>query len=82
MLSFAAAMAGLGPTIRQGAGFLLVLGVFLGSAAWWLALAGATGLARHRLPAGAIGWINRASALILGGFGLVALGLFVRALKP
>jgi len=46
-----------------------VLGVFAGSLLEWLLLAGGVGLLRGRLTLGALRWINRASGLLIGGFG-------------
>ena len=51
----------------------LVLGVFAGSAAWWLLLSGLVGLLRDRLDARALQWLNRISGLVLFGFGLWSL---------
>ncbi len=51
ILSFGAMFAGLGLGNTQGDSFyagLLVLGVFLGSALWWLFLSGTVGLVRSR----------------------------------
>ncbi len=77
ILSFAAAFAGLGLAKGNGNGLLdailMVLGVFLGSAAWWLALSGVTGLIRRRLDADKLRFVNIASGVTIVGFGLVAL---------
>ena len=76
ILSFVAIMAGLGLGVAgagYGAAALLVLGVFAGSALWWLMLSGGVSLLRLRLAPGALRWINRASGLILLGFGALAL---------
>ena len=51
----------------------MVLGVFAGSALWWLLLSGGIGLLRLRLTPGALRWINRASGAILMVFGALAL---------
>jgi len=72
ILSFTAAFGALGLATRLAAA-TLVAGVFLGSAAWWLLLAGATSRLRGRLPPAALIWINRASGLVIGGFGALAL---------
>jgi len=80
ILSFAAIMAGLGIGVAAGgygAAALLVLGVFAGSALWWLILSGGASLLRLTLMPGALRWVNRASGLILLGFGLLALGSIV-----
>ena len=57
---------------------LLTLGVFLGSACWWLLLSGGVSLLRSRLNTGALRWVNRLSGVVLLGFGVVALitGIF------
>jgi len=72
IVSFAGLMAGLGAASasRANAPFVLAAGIFLGSAAWWLILTGTTSVARHRLPARSLRWINRASALLLIAFGV------------
>jgi arginine exporter protein ArgO len=67
-----AAFGALGLLTRVAAA-ALVAGVFAGSAAWWLLLAGATSRLRGRLPPNALAWINRGSGLILGAFGALAL---------
>jgi arginine exporter protein ArgO len=50
----------------------VVLGVFAGSAVWWLCLSWAASLLRTKLDATVLVWVNRLSGLIIG-FGLVAL---------
>jgi threonine/homoserine/homoserine lactone efflux protein len=56
-----------------GAAAVLVSGVFLGSAAWWLILSGVVGSLRGRFALRALRWVNRLSGAILLAFGLVAL---------
>jgi threonine/homoserine/homoserine lactone efflux protein len=51
----------------------LLLGVFTGSAVWWLALAFVIGLIRHRIKPATMLWINRGSAAAIIGFGLYVL---------
>jgi threonine/homoserine/homoserine lactone efflux protein len=51
----------------------LVLGVFLGSAAWWLTLSGIVGFFRERFTANWMVWVNRFAGFIIGGFGIAAL---------
>lgn len=88
ILAFAAifAGAGLGATGGDAASAawmvgptLLVGGVFVGSAAWWLLLSGGVSLLRSRINSGVLLWINRAAGAILVIFGVLALGraLFV-----
>lgn len=76
ILSFAAIFAGLGLAAAgrdyPGAA-LLVLGVFCGSALWWLLLSGVVGLLRARVTPEALRWVNVASGILLLGFGVLAL---------
>lgn len=76
ILSFVAVFAGLGLGATGGArgsAALLVLGVLLGSAMWWLTLSGAVGVFRARFDLVALRWVNRASGAIILGFGVLAL---------
>ena len=76
ILSFVAIFAGLGLG-NTGGGYLaacvLVAGVFLGSALWWLGLSGAVSIFRERVESRAMRVINRLSGLLIGGFGVGAL---------
>jgi threonine/homoserine/homoserine lactone efflux protein len=76
ILSFAAIFAGISSSM-DGAiitgGLSLVLGVFLGSAAWWLFLSGLVSLFRSRFDQNAMVWVNRISGAIILTFGVVAL---------
>jgi threonine/homoserine/homoserine lactone efflux protein len=80
ILSFAAIFAGLGIGSETGdylSATLLVLGVFLGSAAWWLLLSGLVSLFRSRFNLTAMRWVNRLSGVVLLGFSVYALvGIF------
>jgi threonine/homoserine/homoserine lactone efflux protein len=71
ILSFAGVIAALGPG-GAGGGSALVVGVVLGSAAWWLGLSLAVGRLRARVTPGAMRAINRISALVLAGFAVAA----------
>jgi len=76
ILSFTAVFAGLGLADtggEYGSATTLVLGVFAGSALWWLGLSSIVSLFRTRFDARALRWINRASGIIIAGFGLFAL---------
>lgn len=76
ILSFAAIFAGLGLANTGGnyaSALILVLGVFLGSASWWLLLSGGVGLFRDKFNARAMLWVNRISGIVITVFGLVAL---------
>jgi threonine/homoserine/homoserine lactone efflux protein len=79
ILSFAAVFAGLGATTVPGGGILVVVGVFTGSALWWLALSLVTGHFHGRLAGtGVLLWINRISGGIILIYGLVALIALIR----
>lgn len=75
ILSFAALFIGLGVTAgdREGAA-TMTLGVFLGSAAWWVVLTGVVGAVRSRTTPTWLRRINEASGLVIGAFALVAIG--------
>jgi threonine/homoserine/homoserine lactone efflux protein len=76
ILSFVAVFAGLGLASAGGsytAAVALVLGVFCGSALWWLLLSGSVGLLRARFNSQALRWVNRISGGVIMGFGLLAL---------
>jgi threonine/homoserine/homoserine lactone efflux protein len=82
ILSFAAVFAGLGAgaagaDYREAA--LIVAGVFIGSAAWWLILSGGVGLFRHRLEPRHLRWVNRVSGGVIAAFGILALASLARA---
>lgn len=51
----------------------LLVGVFIGSAAWWLILSGIVGLIRHRIGNATMLWINRGSGAAIVAFGLLTL---------
>jgi threonine/homoserine/homoserine lactone efflux protein len=76
IVSFAAIFAGLGLSGAGGdfaSAGALVLGVFIGSASWWLMLSGGVVLLRTRIDQRALQWVNRVSGLVIAGFGMVAL---------
>jgi threonine/homoserine/homoserine lactone efflux protein len=54
----------------------LIGGVFIGSAGWWLLLAGGVDVIRHRLNGTTLKWLNRVSGTGLLGFGLFMLYRF------
>lgn len=51
---------------------LLVFGVFLGSAAWWLLLSSAVAVFRNRFDSRWMLWVNRVAGMLIAGFGAVA----------
>jgi len=76
ILSFMAVFAGLGLGTKSGdyaGATIVVTGVFLGSALWWLILSGSIVLLRHRLAPGIMRWINRGSGVFLFVFGATAI---------
>jgi threonine/homoserine/homoserine lactone efflux protein len=76
ILSFVAIFAGLGLGTTAGGGeaALLVGGVFLGSAGWWLLLSGGVSLVRDRISLRSLRWINVAAGVIILSFGIAAIG--------
>jgi len=78
ILSFIAIFAGLrlGETAGnfRSAAFM-VLGVFLGSAAWWLTLSSGVSLLREKFTPVWLAWVNRLAGVIIFVFGLLALFL-------
>ncbi len=74
ILSFAAIFAGLGlGGVGSVAAGLTVVGVFLGSALWWLLLSGGVSLLRARFDAHAMRAVNIGSGVALLGFAVYAL---------
>ncbi len=75
LLFFLAVFAGLGigsESHHYVAAGILVSGVFIGSAMWWLILVGFTGILRGLFNFKRQRWLNRISGLIIIGFGLYA----------
>jgi threonine/homoserine/homoserine lactone efflux protein len=78
VLSFAALFASIGAGTGGTAGAATVVaGVFLGSVAWWALLTGLVAGLRARLTPRVVRWLNVASALVIGAFGVVAIALGV-----
>lgn len=76
ILSFTAIFAGLGLGVAgtdYDSALALILGVFSGSALWWLLLSSGVGLFRSRLTTASLVWVNRLSGLVILGFGSTAL---------
>lgn len=76
ILSFAAIFAGISNLADSGnllSGILFVAGVFLGSALWWLILSSTIGIIRKELSKEAATLINKASGLLIIGFGIIVL---------
>jgi threonine/homoserine/homoserine lactone efflux protein len=81
ILTFTAVFAASG--LRVGGGYvqsiLLVTGVLLGSASWWLILTSGASLLRGRITPVAIRGVSILSALIILAFGLLAIGSAFRS---
>jgi len=45
--------------------FILVAGVFSGSALWWLALSGGVGILRGRFNTETMRWVNRVAGVVI-----------------
>jgi threonine/homoserine/homoserine lactone efflux protein len=80
ILAFAAIFAGLGLGAHPrsySAAAMVVLGVFLGSASWWIVLAFGASRLRARLGTGLLRAINVVSGLVILGFALWQLARLV-----
>jgi threonine/homoserine/homoserine lactone efflux protein len=76
IISFVAIFAGIGVGTGGGdpiAALLVVVGVFLGSAFWWLILAGGMSFLRTKFSPAWLPWVNRLSGCIILLFGAYAL---------
>jgi threonine/homoserine/homoserine lactone efflux protein len=76
IISFAAIFAGLGlasTSVNYVSAGVLVLGVFTGSALWWLVLSGGVGAFRGKFNPHGLQWVNRISGAIITWFGLFVL---------
>ncbi len=78
VLGFAAMFAGLGAApgrliSADSAAAVLVLGVFMGSILWWLALSSLIGRVRQHLGVHSLTLINRVCGTVLTAFGLYAI---------
>ena len=76
IFSFMAVFAGLGLATAPGEqlrAVSLVLGVFVGSASWWLLLSGGVAIFRRKIGPGELGWVNRAAGAVIVAFGVYLL---------
>jgi threonine/homoserine/homoserine lactone efflux protein len=76
ILSFAAIFAGLGVASTSGnylSAGVLVLGVFSGSALWWLLLSSGVAVFRAKFNLRELKWVNRISGILIMLFGLYVL---------
>jgi arginine exporter protein ArgO len=78
ILSFAALFASIGAGTGGPAGAAAVtVGVFAGSAAWWVILTGAVSGLRARLTPSVVRGLNVLSAAVIAAFGFVAIAVGV-----
>ena len=70
ILSFIAVFGTLGARLQVASPWVMVAGVLIGSALWWLLLCAVVARLRTRFDARAMAWVNRASAGALAGFAL------------
>jgi len=80
ILSFVGIFAGTGLTLGEGSwfsSFWIALGIFLGSAIWWLALSSVAGLVRQKVSTRARSLISQISGALILAFGIGALYIFL-----
>lgn len=76
IIAFMAIFAGLGVgdmASNRYLAWVMVLGVTVGSALWWLALTAGVSLIRHRLTVGFMRWVNWVAGVVLAGFGMLSI---------
>lgn len=75
VIAFSAIFLSLDVSARAGGyggALLVVLGVFTGSALWWLALSAGVSAARRFVSGRSLLWVNRTSGGVLVAFGVLA----------
>lgn len=79
ILTFVAIFAGVPGTAQSDIALVpvIVSGVLLGSAAWWLLLSQGVGFIRHKISDRALVWMNWSAGMLLIAFGLYTLGHLV-----
>jgi threonine/homoserine/homoserine lactone efflux protein len=84
ILSFVAVFAGfgLGASTDYFSAGALVMGVFIGSALWWLLLSSGVALFRSRVSTGWMQAVNRLSGGVILAFGIYALSTLLFKIKP
>ena len=78
ILSFIAIFAGLRLGETDGnylSASVMVLGVFLGSAAWWLTLSTGVSFLREKFTPSLLKWVNRLAGVIIFGFGIAVFAI-------
>jgi arginine exporter protein ArgO len=74
ILYFVGIIASVGAANNTNSATWMVIGVFAGSALWWLALASIANTLRNRITPQALKMINQISGAIIAGFGIFAFG--------
>jgi threonine/homoserine/homoserine lactone efflux protein len=75
IISFAAIFASLGITrTNHYASILLIVGVFSGSAIWWVFLSGVASRLQKRFTDSFVQKINQVSGFLIAGFGIIMVG--------
>lgn len=74
IFSFIAIFGAMAPSLGAGSAAVMVAGVLVGSALWWLLLSALVERLRERFDARWRQWVQRISALMLAAFALWALG--------
>ena len=83
ILSFIAIFGALAAGGAPASPWLMIVGVLIGSALWWLLLCTTVAAFRQRFDARAQRWVGRASALMLAAFALWQwLSLGLRSAQP
>ncbi len=78
ILIFLSVFSSLNLHVGAGDSFLLVqlvVGVFIGSASWWLFLSFIVSQFSHRIGSNGLRWINRGSGVLVIAFGCYGLGM-------
>ena len=79
ILSFGALFIGLGVTGDDlGQSASITLGVFLGSATWWVVLTTVMGILHPRVTPGWLRAINVVSGFVIGTFAVISIALAIR----
>ncbi len=84
LLSFVAIYAGWGVedlSEHRLLAAVLTLGIFCGSASWWVALSCGMPVLRVMFTREGLRWVHRVSGAIIAGFGVIILLTFVQRLK-
>jgi len=75
ILFFAGVFAGLGmvsESIQYTSAGLMVIGIFIGSGAWWLILSATTSILHHKIDERKLAWVNKISGFVILAFGVGA----------